>query len=149
MTASGHAIIGTVIASQIGDPVLAVPIAIASHFAADLFPHWDTATHWRTKGKERLFADTFVDLAIAFFSIAILTVYVFPQTNIYYAFFIVFFALLPDIGTAPYLFFGWKIPPFTWFYRLQKVFDNRMDKPWGIIGQVAILILIVAFFKFV
>lgn len=149
MTASGHAVIGAVIASQIGDPVLAIPVALASHFAADLFPHWDTATHWRTKGKERLFSDTFIDLGVALFLVVALTSFVFTTTGILYTLFIVFFALLPDILTAPYLFFDLKTPPFNWPYKLQKKFDNRMDKPWGIIGQVAVVTALVMFFKFI
>jgi len=34
MTATGHAIIGTVIAAKIGNPYLAIPLAIVSHLAA-------------------------------------------------------------------------------------------------------------------
>lgn len=39
MTATAHAIIGTVIAAKVGNPVLAVPIALASHIIADAIPH--------------------------------------------------------------------------------------------------------------
>lgn len=147
MTATGHAIIGTVIAAKIGNPALAIPIALTSHVAADLFPHWDTATHWRTKGRYKLFRDSILDGLLAIFLMLFLVYYVFPGTDLFYTIVIVFFALLPDIGTAPYLFFGWKRPPFSWFYNFQKHFDNKLDKPWGIIGQAAILFLIVIFFK--
>jgi len=57
---------------------------------------------------------------------------------------IVFAAQFFDWASAPYLFLRIKHPSiFEWFYNLQKHFDNRLDKPWGIIGQIAILILLV------
>lgn len=149
MTATGHAVIGTVIAATIVNPVLAIPVALISHVAADLFPHWDTATHWRTKGRYKLFRDSILDVLLAILLMLVLVYFVFPGTNLLYAIIIVFFALLPDIGTAPYLFFGWKFPPFIWFYNFQKHFDNRLDKPWGIIGQVGFLVTLVLFFKII
>ena len=56
MTATGHAIIGTVIAVKIGNPALAVPLAIASHIAADAFPHWDEGTNSKKKVRKDLSA---------------------------------------------------------------------------------------------
>ena len=57
MTATTHALIGTIIAAKIGNPALAIPIAIASHIAADAIPHWDTATNRKKKTfkKENVF----------------------------------------------------------------------------------------------
>lgn len=51
-------------------------------------------------------------------------------------------AQLLDWATMPYYFFNFKIPPFTWAYNFQKHFDNRLDKPWGIINQIGILLLL-------
>ena len=62
MTATGHAIIGTVIAAKVANPYLAIPIALVSHIAADIFPHWDTATNARKKSKKRVIIDSFFDL---------------------------------------------------------------------------------------
>jgi hypothetical protein len=56
-------------------------------------------------------------------------------------------AQLFDWLTAPYYFF--KIKIFKPFYKLQVMFDNKLDKPWGIIGQVAIVTFLVLFFKFI
>jgi hypothetical protein len=49
----------------------------------------------------------------------------------------------------PYLFLKIKNPPiFYYIYKLQKTFDNRLDKPWGIIGQVAVLVILTVLFKY-
>lgn len=145
MTATGHAIIGTVIAVKIGNPALAVPLALASHIAADAFPHWDEGTNGKKKSKERLIKEVIFDVLLGL-AISYLIIFVlFPQTNLLYAFLIILISQSLDWLTAPYYFFG--IKPFKIFYKFQKMFDNRMDKPWGIINQIAILALIVILAK--
>jgi hypothetical protein len=148
MTATGHALIGTVIAAKIGNPALAIPIALASHFAADAIPHWDTGYHRRQKSKQRFFAQTFIDVAIGFaLSYGLISLF-FPSTNLTYAFFIMLIAQLPDWLTAPYLFFDMDFPPFSSSYKLQKIFDRSIGMPWGVINQVAAVILIIVLGKF-
>src|SRR3989344_6628753 len=144
MTATGHAIIGTVIAAKIADPVLAAPLALASHFLADALPHWDTGYHREQKSKRKFFIQSVADVAIGFAASYALIVAFFPQTNLAYAFFMILVAQGPDWLTAPYLFFDMKFPPFSWAYRLQKAFDNPLGAPWGIVNQVVTVILIVA-----
>ncbi len=142
MTATGHAILGTVIAAKVGNPYLAVPLAMLSHIAADAFPHWDTATNYRRKSRFRLFSDSFLDVIISLILPLLIVKFLFPTTDIIYTYAIVFVAQLFDWATAPYYFFNINLPPFTWAYNFQKIFDNRLDKPWGIINQVTILIII-------
>jgi hypothetical protein len=138
MTATGHAIIGTVIAAKFGNPALAIPIALGSHFIADALPHWDTGYHRNQKDKKSFFLQSAADVIIGFLaSFAIVSVF-FPATNLIYAFFIVLVAQAPDWLTAPYLFFDMDLPPFNWMYKIQKLFDSHLGMPWGVINQVAI-----------
>ncbi len=143
MTATGHAIIGTVIAAKIGNPALAIPIALASHFLADALPHWDTGTNREKKSKTRFVAETFIDIAAGFILSWILIVWLFPSTNLLYVFIVIIVSQLPDWLTAPYLFLNWNFPPFTWIYELQKKFDTEKQLPWGLINQVVVLIAII------
>ena len=145
MTATGHAIIGTVIAVKIGNPQLAVPLAFASHIAADAFPHWDEGTNGKKKSKGRLVKEAVFDVLLGFAISYLIILVLFPQTSLLYAFLIILTSQSLDWITAPYYFFGMK--PFKIFYKFQKTFDNRMDKPWGIINQIAILALIVILAK--
>lgn len=149
MTATGHAIIGTVIAAKIGNPYLAIPIALFSHIAADAFPHWDTGTNRKNKTGAVFFAQSMVDLTLSFILPYLLVLTLFPETNILYLYIIVFAAQFFDWASVPYIFFNWKFPPFSWPYKFQILFDNRLDKPWGIIGQAAILIFLVIFAKLI
>lgn len=148
MTATGHALIGTVIAAKIGNPALAIPIAIASHFLADALPHWDTGYHRRTKTKRKFVIESALDVFVGFLlSYTVIHVF-FPQTNLSYAFLMVIMAQLPDWLTAPYLFFNFDIPPFNWTYRLQKKFDTEKGLPWGFISQAVAVMALIAVGKF-
>jgi hypothetical protein len=143
MTATGHALIGTVIAAKIGNPALAVPIAIGSHFLADALPHWDTGTNKEAKSKQTFFIESAFDVFVGFALSFLLIQFVFPQTNLLYAFFIIIMAQLPDWLTAPYLFFNMKFFPFTNIYHFQKKFDTTLGLPWGFINQVAVVLAII------
>jgi len=70
MMATAHTLVAGAIASKIGDPALALPITLASHFALDAIPHWDFGTNWRerTKLATGIFAiiDTVFGLAFSF-----------------------------------------------------------------------------------
>ncbi|MCL6096669.1 MAG: hypothetical protein M1444_03255 [Patescibacteria group bacterium] len=148
MTATGHALIGTVIAAKIGNPALAAPIALASHFAADALPHWDTGYHRRQKSKRKFFVQSGIDVMLGFVLSYLLINFFFPSTNLTYAFFIILMAQLPDWLTAPYLFFDIKFAPFYWIYKFQKIFDRSLGMPWGVVNQVAAVILIIFLARF-
>ncbi len=143
MTATGHALIGTVIAAKIGNPALAAPIALASHFAADALPHWDTGYHRTHKSKRKFFIQSALDVIFGFVLSYLLINLFFPTTNLTYAFFIILMAQLPDWLTAPYLFFDMKFAPFCWIYKLQKHFDRSLGMPWGVLNQVVVVIFVI------
>lgn len=141
MTATSHSIIGTVIAAKIGNPALAIPLAVASHIVMDLVPHWDTATNRNEKSRKRLFIDSFVDALLAISVSYSVLIFLFPKTNLHYAVLIIFFSLLPDILMSPYLFF--KIKEFKWAYNFGKMTNRELDKPWGVITQMVAVTIIV------
>ncbi|HZQ29819.1 MAG TPA: hypothetical protein VFA93_01950 [Patescibacteria group bacterium] len=143
MTATSHALIGTIIAAKVGNPALAIPLALASHFAADMVPHWDVATNSKDKGTKRVLIDATLDVIVGFLLSYSLIVLVFPHTNLIYAFFLIIIAQLPDWFFCPYYFFNlqWKIS--RWAYNFGKRTNMELDKPWGIISQIAVISLLV------
>jgi hypothetical protein len=143
MTATAHAVLGTVIAAKVGNPALAIPLAIASHIAADMFPHWDTATNISRKGKRRAIIDSFIDLILGFLLSYAIVFFLFPHTNLFYVLFLILISQSLDWLMLPYYFLRIKFPLFVWAYKFQKSFNHSLDKPWGIINQIAVLALIV------
>lgn len=147
MTATGHAIVGVVIAAKIANPYIAIPLAIGSHVICDLFPHWDVGTHFEKKSTATIFEEGILDVVISMITTLLMLLFIFPTTNFFYAVLMVFMAQLLDWGWAPYSFLGWKFPPFSWLYRFSFLINVRLDKPWGIINQVLVLVLLVVVAK--
>lgn len=145
MTATSHALIGTIIAVKIGNPALAIPIAIASHIVADAIPHWDTATNRKKKGFKKMFIDTFFDVALGFYLSYLLVILFFPKTNPSYVFIMIIASQLLDWMTAPYYFF--HIKAFKFAYTFQKSFDNKLNLPWGLVTQIILIVALVIMAK--
>ena len=145
MTATSHALIGTMIAVKVGDPILAIPLSLVSHFVADLVPHWDLATHWREKTKMRLQLESVADVLLGFnlsFILYGLILQIKPQAQI--SFILIFASIIvaqsPDWLMAPWVIFGKAFPFSKLMYQIQHRLNNKLDKPWGIVTQVVALI---------
>jgi len=150
MTATGHAMIGLALAALIPDPVLGIPIAILSHVACDAFPHWDTGTNMKSnkptsqKTRRRFVIESFIDLGVSFVLPLILLLTIFESLNPLYAYIMVISAQGLDWLSSPRVFLKWNLPPFTWAYSLQGKFDHRLDQPWGIVGQIAVVLFFIS-----
>ncbi len=144
MTATSHALIGASLASIITNPIIGIPVAIASHFAADLVPHWDAGTNHRQKSALRLKIEATLDVLLGF---ALVLILFRTQTlaSPVYMFSMVIAAQLPDWLEAPSWMFGLKVPPFSWVDWLGHKLQSRMQLPWGLVTQVVIVGLLVLF----
>lgn len=140
MTVTAHALVGGAIAAAIPNPVLGVTLAIASHPILDMIPHWDEGWNWRNKTKIRLFTEATTDLVIGLS----LSYFLFGQNvNLIYFLACLFGAVFWDMMEAPYLLFGKKIKPFYWFYTTQSKIQGKLKLPWGILTQVATVMVVV------
>lgn len=140
MTATAHALIGASIAARISNPYIGIPLAIASHFIADLVPHWDAGTNHKKKSALRLKMEAAADVLLGF-ALAFLIFRTVVNPN--YLFIMIISAQLPDWLEAPSWMFGFKIPPFSWMDYLGHKLQTRMQLPWGLVTQVVIVGLIV------
>ena len=140
MTATAHALIGASIASRIVNPAVGIPLAIISHFAADLVPHWDAGTNHRQKSPTRLKLEAAADVLVGF-----ALVFLIFRTTVepIYLFSMVIAAQLPDWLEAPSWMFGFKVPPFSWLDYLGHKLQSRMQLPWGLVTQVVIVGMLV------
>ena len=140
MTATAHALIGASIASRIVNPAVGIPLAIISHFAADLVPHWDAGTNHKQKSAMRLKLEATVDVLVGF-----TLVFLIFRSSVepVYLFTMVIAAQLPDWLEAPSWMFGFKVPPFSWLDYLGHKLQSRMQLPWGLVTQVVIVGMLV------
>lgn len=108
-----HALTGGLIAYEIGNPVLSLPLALLSHFAIDLLPHWNP--HLSTEKKRLGFIShktTFFVLIDCLIGLTLglsLAFKALPDTR--RMLFIIagcFLAVLPDLVEAPFYFLHQK-----------------------------------------
>jgi hypothetical protein len=141
MTATAHALIGVTIAAAVHNPALAIPLAILSHIPCDLVPHWDAGTHFAKKSGRQLFGEALLDVIISVVSAVLLLKLVFPDVALLYGLIMAFAAQFLDYLAAPYYMFHLHVQPFTFVNNFQKKINNRLDKPWGIVTQAAVVLL--------
>ena len=132
MTATAHALVGGAIAAYIPNPAIGIPLALASHPVLDMIPHWDFGRGWRNKSKALFLSESLFDLGVGLVS----SYLIFGQyINFTYFLAVVFASLVFDILMAPYWFFKWRFPPFSWAYLIQSNINCKAKLPWGIFTQ--------------
>lgn len=130
MLSISHATTGAVIASRIGNPYIAIPLIVLSHYLEDAIAHWDAGTGLGSGKKTRRNAVThgIIDLLLAgiivlFFypstlnSILTSPALIFTLSPIWGA----FFGLLPDFLEAPRNFL--KYEP-SWLRPINKFHNS-------------------------
>lgn len=144
MTATAHALIGASIAVKVANPLLGIPLAIASHFAADLIPHWDAGTNHKKKSGLRLKVEATLDVLLGF---ALVLIFFNSQVlaNPIYMFTMVIAAQLPDWIEAPAWAFNINVPPFSWMKTISHKVQTRMQLPWGLVTQIVTVGLLVLY----
>ncbi len=153
MLSISHATTGAVIATRIGNPYIAIPLILLSHYLEDAVAHWDAGTGLGSGKKTRQMAiiHGLVDLALA--GVIVITFYpsilhsilaspaqIFSLTPIWGA----FFGLLPDFLEAPRNFL--KYEPF-WLKPINK-FHNSFHHsiPRVIDGLAPQILLLIALY---
>ena len=123
-----HMLIGAAIATSIGNPLLSLPLALGSHFVADLVPHWNPHIYRETKkyGKPTrrstviIIVDSTLSLGLGLF-IASQALPDVSKALIMLA--ACLLAVLPDVVEAPFFYFGvkpeWMIRLINWQRKLQ------------------------------
>lgn len=146
MTATAHAIVGTLIAVRFTDPLAALPIALATHYLTDLVPHWDSGTNRKKKTEKRFITEALIDAGIAAVVSFMVYYFLFGLTDFLYLYLVVGFALLPDIVSMLTRFvFKIKNPLWDWNNRLQSKLNQKLQLPWGILTQILVIGVFYAF----
>lgn len=100
MTATNHALTGALIGLIIGEPLIAIPAAIASHFICDSIPHYGSADTPEKVLKTNRFRNYLVIEALLCFSLVVVLAVARPD-NWLLACFCAFFAASPDLLWIP------------------------------------------------
>jgi hypothetical protein len=134
MNISNHAVTGAVIAIGVRQPVLALPLALASHFALDALPHFG----YSQQGFNEAFKHRITYAQIGFSVMAGLLLVYLLRDQAAIVFLAAFLAVLPDFMWL-YRYFGFERkglePPGGVITRFHKRIQ-WCERPWGIFIEV-------------
>lgn len=129
MLETPHALVGMVIASIIPNPWVGLPLAFLSHFGVDMLPHWN----WEPDARPLSLLGIVLDLTLLATLAGYFAFQSPPHPHLSAG---AFFAILPDLLEAPYIFFGLNNRHLQKFIRFQKRIQKRTPVLPGILTQI-------------
>lgn len=153
MTVTNHMMTGALIAVAVHRPILAIPLALLSHFVTDTLPHYgygdvpfkerDSQNHFLVKQT----IDTYFALGLIWFVPYLLRGTVTPVVTTW----CMLAAFIPDI-IWPYQYVmahrKGKYPPLNWYTRFHKAIQ-WCERPWGAYVELVWLLGVITALKFI
>ncbi len=144
-----HVLVGAAIATVVPNPLISIPLSLASHFLGDYVPHWNPHFPTELKKYGRLTPATFVilmaDSAIAVFvglAIGQALYPDFPTGLLTFNLLACCLAsVLPDVVEIPHYFFGFKSRFLTRLSRFQSRHQFNVPALPGILSQILVILL--------
>lgn len=145
MLETPHVALGIAIAIKTGNPWVAIPLSLASHFLLDKVPHWNPHFYTETKkyGKPK---KNSTYLAIADESVAIiLTLFIaysfWPDINKSILILVCsLLSVLPDQIKFPYFFFNLHSGFIKKWVDFERNIQVEVKPFWGIITQITVVL---------
>ena len=146
MLEAPHVLVGIALAEKTGHPLLAIPLALGSHFVLDMLPHWNPHLNTEMRKLGRISANTrriiFIDVIISFAITAYFTVRALPDSFLAGTILLsALAAILPDLMEAPYFFFKKKTSFLEKSIKFQKAIQTDASPVFGILTQIAISVV--------
>ncbi|MDO8452206.1 MAG: hypothetical protein Q7S79_00480 [bacterium] len=140
-----HTIVGAAIATKIGNPALALPIALLSHFVLDLTPHWNPHLNKEIKEFGRITKRTTAiivgDVVLSLISGFYLASLALPDTKKFIIILLCcFLAVLPDVAEGPHFFFGQRWRPVKKLVEFQSKMQFNVPLIPGLLSQALVII---------
>lgn len=144
MLSIAHAVTGAFIAAQLPEPIVFIPLAIASHFVLDHVAHFDAGTNMKDPRRKTYI--TLIAAAVDLLVAGILIALIWRQTPTNFTWQIwlgAFCGILPDVLESTELFFHRPIGILKPLYQLhEKVHVSTSNPFWGTLPQVILVIFI-------
>jgi len=146
-----HVVVGAAIAFKVGNPALALPLALGSHFILEKIPHWNPHLNTEKKNHGKItsqttaivVADTLLSLVLG----SLIAFKAYPDiTKVSIVLLGAFLAALPDLIEAPYFFLNQKSEFILKWIKFKKSIQANAEIFPGLIYQ---LLTIVASFWWV
>lgn len=142
MLETPHVFVGAAIATKIPNPLIAIPLAFASHFVLEMVPHWNP--HLNTEVDKfghitkKSTIITAIDSTLALGSGTFIAYQFLPDWgHAATIFFACFASVLPDVIEAPYFFLNIRSRIIEKWITLQKSIQNDVSIIPGLATQLA------------
>ena len=144
MLSIAHTATGAYLATQIPNPVISIPLILASHYLQDFILHWDVGTGLSRglKKPSTAFKHEIIDLLLSFAFIYMVFQHNLDTIN-FQAWIGAFISLIPDFIEAPKNFFEFEpklIRPLNKFHH--QFHNSTPNTLVGLTPQVILLIFI-------
>lgn len=145
MLETPHAVVGAAIAARIPNPLISIPLALASHLILDRIPHWNPHLNTELKlyGKVTKKSTTIVaiDMVTSIILGSLIAYQAMPDTTqVAHILLVAFVAVAPDVIEGPYFFFGLKNKLIAKWLAFQKSIQVDTTVIPGLATQLATII---------
>lgn len=145
MLETPHVVVGTVLATKIGNPALAIPIAFLSHFVLEKVPHWNPHLNTEKKMYGRPTNKTTLIVAVDVLTSLTLGGFIasraLPNTALAITILLSgLFSVLPDLIEGPYFFLGQESKFIQKWIAWQKSIQSDTTLIPGLLTQFATII---------
>jgi hypothetical protein len=135
-----HVVVGAAIATKIANPLLAIPLAFASHFVLEKVPHWNPHLNTEKKKYGKVTSKStkivIADASLAFIAGSFIASRALPDISHAAVIFAAsFFSVLPDVIEGPYFFLNMKSKFIEKWIRFQKILQVDTDVIPGLATQ--------------
>lgn len=149
MLETPHTIVAASIAVKTGNPFLALPLALLSHFVLDEVPHWNPHLTTKEGDVKKIDPDGFkviiIDSSLALISGSVIAFSFLPDIKkVLLIFACCFLSALPDLVEAPYIFLNYKKEWLRKWLFFQKKHQFNTNVIWGLTTQVITIIAAVS-----
>jgi hypothetical protein len=140
-----HAVVGATIAVLIPNPLISIPLSLASHFAVDLLPHWNPNPkteikkygHLTSTTQIILWSDSFLALTTGLVIAGKFLPNYLQSANVLLC---CFASVLPDLLVIPLVLYQKSWP---WLKKLgdfEASLQSRLPAPAGVYTQILLLL---------
>ena len=141
-----HTVVAAAIVKLIPNPLISLPLALASHFFLDFaIPHWNPHlyTEYKKNGKisKKSITVILIDGLLAFFLCLYILLYYWPNIQdiaVYAA--AIFLATLPDTIEIPYYFLKCKSQWLKKYVNFEHKHQSNGSFAWGMITQLIVVV---------
>ena len=145
MLETPHVVVGAAIAFKVGNPALALPLALGSHFIIEKIPHWNPHlnTEKKTQGKvsRQSLKIIIVDTVLALVLGSAIALRAYPDVKrVVVVLMGAFLAALPDLIEAPYYFLNKESGFITKWIKFKKSIQADANVIPGLIYQLVTVI---------